>query len=186
METAFVLAVLSLLFIAALAYSIFHGKEQKETVEELVKTKISQDENVIRKKPSEVTYLGGHPPFGQPFKDGGMILTDKRILFFKDTKLGVFNISFGDITDISCETQEKLTATRLVLTGLLAFAWKKKTPFLLVGMKNEIGEVSRLGFGFGTLGESGKDKWSAKDWREAISLQRYNFLKGRNVASVTV
>jgi len=67
-----------------------------------------------------------------------------------------------------------------VLTGLIAFAWKKKTPFLLIGMKNEIGEISRMGFGFditGGLGE--KDEWSTERWCEAISLQRYNFLKNR-------
>jgi len=75
------------------------------------------------------------------------------------------------VVNISVVTEESLTATRVILTGLLAPLWKKKRPFILIGMKNDIGEISSVGFGFAEPG-LGSSFWPTSHWVQVISEQR--------------
>ncbi|MBU2521939.1 MAG: hypothetical protein KKD50_06900, partial [Proteobacteria bacterium] len=108
-----------------------------------------------------------------------MVITDKRIIFSNVWNKKIFSISYEDMVDISMETKESLTVTRVILTGLLAPLWKKKRPFLLIGIKNDIGEMSKLGFGFAEPG-LGSSFWPTSRWFQVISEQRYDWLKNKN------
>jgi len=153
-------------------------KNRKE-LEEHTQSSISNDEKTIHKQTLGVHYLGGHPPFGPHSENGDMVITDKRIIFSNVWNKKIFSISYEDMVDISMETKESLTVTRVILTGLLAPLWKKKRPFLLIGIKNDIGEMSKLGFGFAEPG-LGSSFWPTSRWFQVISEQRYDWLKNKN------
>lgn len=154
-------------------------KNRKE-LEEDIKSSISDDEKIIHKQ-MVAHYLGGHPPFGPYCENGDMLITDKRIIFSEVGNKKIFSISYEDMVDISMETKESLTVTRVILTGLLAPLWKKKRPFILIGMKNDIGKISSVGFGFPEPG-LGSSYWSTSRWFQVISEQRYDLLKNKKQA----
>jgi hypothetical protein len=159
-------------------------KGPKKKREEALRTYMSPDENVIHEQHSGIFYLGGHPPFGSPFMDGSMVVTNKRIIFLKNAEIGIFSIPYESTTKISIETKESLTATRVILTGILAPLWKKKKSFILIGMKNDIGEISNVCFGFGPAsGFDSYSSWSTERWFQAISEQRYNWFKDEKIRS---
>jgi hypothetical protein len=161
-----------------LFFYLIKGPEKKRR--EALRTYISPDETVIHEQHSGISYLGGHPPFGSPFTDGSMVVTDKRIIFLKNEETGVFNIPYESMTKISIETKESLTATRVILTGIFAPLWKKKKPFILIEMKNDIGETSNVFFGFDPAsGFDSYSSWSTERWFQAISEQRYNWFKSK-------
>ncbi len=108
-----------------LFFYLVKGPEKKRR--EALRTYISPNENVIHQQHSGISYLGGHPPFGSPFTDGSMVVTDKRIIFLKNEEAGVFGIPYESMTKISMETKESLTATRVILTGIFAPLWKKRS-----------------------------------------------------------
>lgn len=155
-------------------------KNRKE-VEEHIQSSISDDEKTIHKQTLGVHYLGGHPPFGPYCENGDMVITDKRIFFSNVGNKKIFSISYEDMVDISMETKESLTVTRVILTGLLAPLWKKKRPFILIGMKNDIGKISSVGFGFSEPG-LGSSFWPTSRWFQVISEQRYGLLKNKKQA----
>jgi hypothetical protein len=145
-----------------------------------IRSYLSADEKIIDKLNQGVDYLGGHPPFGKPYREGGIFITDKRVIFSKASENRIFSIPYEDIVDISTETKERLTATRVVLTGLIAFAWKKKEKFLLIEFKNDIGETSKVGFGFS---KSDPESWPTIRWAEVITKQRYNWFRNKKAPS---
>jgi hypothetical protein len=150
------------------------GKKRQKALENFV----SSDEKVIYEQHAGISYLGGHPPFGATFTDGSMTITDRRILFLRDADQGIFSIPYEDMFSVSMETKESLTATRVILAGILAPLWKKK-PFLLIQMKNEIGEISPVAIGFTLvgLGHPSYPAWTTQHWFQVISEQRYNWFK---------
>jgi len=152
-----------------------HLKNRKE-LEGHIQSSISDDENIIHKQRLGVHYLGGHPPFGPHCENGDMVITDKRIIFSNVNNKKIFSISYEDMADISMGTRESLTVTRVILTGLLAPLWKKKRPFILIEMKNDIGKISSVGFGFEEPG-LGSSLWPTSRWFQVISEQRYGWLK---------
>lgn len=177
----FIIAIVIAICIKAI-YSHFNFRKK---IYASIETTLSSDEKIIHKRPSGVHYLGGHPPFGSPSDDVVIVITNKRIifvpwLFFIDQKISkiaykdiidnIFTISYEDIVDISIETKESITVGRVILTGLLAPLWKKKSPFILIGMKNDIGEISKVGLGF-----SERVLWPTDRWFRLISEQRYNW-----------
>jgi hypothetical protein len=155
-------------------------KNRKE-LEEDIQSSISNDEKIIHKQTLGVHYLGGHPPFGSYCENGDMVITNKRIIFSEVGNKKIFSISYEDMVDISMETKESLTVTRVILTGLLAPLWKKKRPFILIGMKNDIGKISSVGFGFAEPG-LGSSFWPTSRWFQVISEQRYGLLKNKKQA----
>jgi hypothetical protein len=94
---------------------------------------------------------------------------------------GIFKIPYDDMVSVSMETKESLTATRVILVGILAPLWKKKEPFVLIQMKNDIGETSPVAFGFTTvgLGHPSYPAWTTQQWFQVISEQRYNWFKNK-------
>jgi len=150
----------------------FKGKEKAKTI---MQSFLTPEEKLIHSEGGGVSYLGGHPGFSA-WKYGSMVITDQRIIFLyqglkeKEAKL---SIPFHDVTEVSIETVEKLTAARIILLGIFAPWWKKKEPFVLIKMKNDIGEISSLGFGFKST------SWTSQYWAENISLHRYNWFKSK-------
>ena len=145
------------------------GKKRKKALQDLGDL-VSPDEKIVYQQHAGISYLGGHPPFGAPFSFGSMMITDRRIVFLKDAEQGIFSIPYEDMVSVSMETKESLTATRVILAGILAPLWKKK-PFLLIQMKNDIGEISPVAIGF-TLVGSGHPSypaWTTQHWFQVVS-----------------
>lgn len=157
------------------------GKKRQKALQ----TFISPDEKIVYEQHAGISYLGGHPPFGAPFMDGSMMITDRGIIFLKDAEKGIFSIPYEDMVSVSIETKESLTATRVILAGILAPLWKKKEPFVLIQMKNDIGETSPVAFGFTTvgLGHASYPAWTTEHWFQVISEQRYNWFKKQKTGS---
>lgn len=155
----------------------------KQEIEASIESSLSSDEQIIHRQTLGIHYLGEHPPFGTPSSNGGLVITNKRIFSSNLTGKRIFKIPYEDMIDISTEIKESLTATRIVLTGLLAPLWKKKRPFILIGMKNDIGEISKVGFGFSEPG-LGSSYWPTSRWFQVISEQRYNCLKDNKASPV--
>jgi hypothetical protein len=157
------------------------GKKRQKALQNFV----SPDEKIVYEQHAGVSYLGGHPPFGAPFTDGSMIVTDRSIIFLKDVEKGIFTIPYEDMVSVSTETKESLTATRVILVGIFAPLWKKKEPFVLIQMKNEIGETSPVAFGFTLvgMGHPSYPAWTTQRWFQVISEQRYNWFKNKKASS---
>jgi hypothetical protein len=173
----FIIAIIVFLVQAVPTY--FRNRKE---IEASIQSSLSSDEQIIHKQTLGVHYLGEHPPFGPPSSNGDMVITDKGIIFSNAGEKRIFKIPYEDMVDISTETKESLTATRIVLTGLLAPLWKKKKPFILIGMKNDIGEISKVGFGFSEPG-LGSSFWPTSRWFQVISEQRYNWFKNKKTSS---
>jgi len=100
-------------------------------------------ERVLRKQ--GVNYLGGYPARTAPAS--GVILA------FSNTKVAVenassvlFSVPLSTVTAIDIETEEevrhRLTASRLLLVGVFAFAWKKRTPgSVMVTIETDNGQI---------------------------------------------
>jgi hypothetical protein len=171
-----IIIILVVAIVVAVPTYIKNKQEIKASVEAL-----SANEQIIHEQTLGVHYLGEHPPFGPPSNNGGMVITNKGIIFSNAVEKKIFNIPYEDIVDISTETKESVTATRIILTGLLAPLWKKKKPFILIGMKNDIGEISKVGFGFTEPG-LGSSFWPTSRWFQALSEQRYNWFKNKKAS----
>ena len=158
-----------------------NGKKRKNALQ----TFMLPDEKVIHEQYAAVSYLGGHPPFGQPFIGGSMVITDRRVIFFQDSQKGIFSIPYEDMASVSIETKESLTVTRVALVGIFAPLWKAKKPFLLIQMKNEIGEISPVALGFTSIGmgHSEYPAWTIQQWFQSISGERYNRIKDKRISS---
>jgi hypothetical protein len=79
-------------------------------------------------------YLGGHGAFPKA-------MDCKIILFDKYLEIPEFpmQIPYENITNVQSQTQEKITLGRVLLTGVLALAWKKKKLFMVLSYKeNEV------------------------------------------------
>ena len=172
----FILAIIVFLVLAGPTY--FRNRRE---IEASIQSSLSSDEQIIHKQTLGVNFLGEHPPFGPPSIIGGMVVTDKGIIFSNVGEKRIFRIPYEDMVNVSTETKESLTATRIVLTGLLAPLWKKERPFILIEMKNDIGEISKVGFGFTEPG-LGSSFWPTKRWFQIISEQRYNWFKNKKAS----
>ncbi|KAA0232627.1 MAG: hypothetical protein EDR02_16625 [Actinobacteria bacterium] len=77
------------------------------------------------------TYLGGNPLHKQPV-DGVTLVFTSRAFGVEQYPNGLlFQVPLSQIKSIAIESEEELqhriTVTRLILTGIFAFAWKKRT-----------------------------------------------------------
>lgn len=75
-------------------------------------------------------YLGGHGAFPKSM-DCRINLMDSYI----EIPEFPLQIPYANVVNIQSQTQEKITAMRLLLTGLLAFAWKKKKLYMVLTYK---------------------------------------------------
>lgn len=85
-------------------------------------------------KIKHIDYEGGHGNYAKPTKWGTLGI-EKHKLIYKLMDKELFTIPLNDILDITYDSAERLTATRMVLTGLLAFAFKKKKHYLIITYK---------------------------------------------------
>lgn len=98
---------------------------------------INEFEKKYNKKVSDLlfsgTYVSGHPNLDKPLKDTRLLLDSDLVkLFIADAngfniraeipKSSITNVSMEDASTI----QKRVTVGRLLLTGIFAFAWKKK------------------------------------------------------------
>lgn len=123
MTTFLILAFIALLIFAAVSSG---NSNQKEF------------ETKYNRKPSDLlnsgTYVSGHPILDKSFKNTTLLLDPDTIKIF-ETDANGFNlraeIKKESITNVVMEDsstiQNRVTVGRLLLTGIFAFAWKKKT-----------------------------------------------------------
>lgn len=79
-------------------------------------------------------YLGGHSAFPKEMKVHiNLMPTHIAIPEFPTF------IPYENLINVQSMTQEKLTAKRLLLVGIFAFAWKKKKKFMVLSYKDEAG-----------------------------------------------
>lgn len=155
---------------------------KKEKYIEKIKRFLEPEENILYGHYDiwpAITYLGGHPPWGMNIIIG-LILTNKRLMLWKNIEDAPWSIFFDKMKSVSIEKIEGLTATRVILLGILAPLWKKKKPFLLIEMENDIGEISSISIGFSKEATMhplfGDLIWGLNEWFQNISNCRYQYL----------
>jgi len=79
-------------------------------------------------------YIGGYGAFPEP--------KDVKLQTYPDLlevpELGL-TIPYSQLQNVQTMTEEKLKASRIFLVGILAFAWKKRTPYLVLTFTDEAG-----------------------------------------------
>lgn len=120
-----IVIVIIVLFIVLLSSA---SKEQKANVSSMKSMGYFKNQSTPTGK-----YIAGHPFLNNPI--------EKTVIFFKDTSLDIFDsttltqrkvaaIQYEDVTNVLIEDkttiERRLTVTRLLLTGIFAFALKKK------------------------------------------------------------
>ena len=128
--------------VALICTAISSEKTKKKSTENLAKSGLSfaDFKNVGM-------YAGGHPSLNDSIKNVFAFKKEDKLIFYTEKIEGVempeiipnSDIPINDITDIKLEDattiENKITVGRLLLTGVFAFAWKKKK-------KNEIASVT--------------------------------------------
>jgi hypothetical protein len=84
-------------------------------------------------------YLGGHPAYPKEQDVHLRIYEDRLTVIGGHIKI---DIPWAAVTDIENTTQEKLSAARILLVGVLAWAWKKKDILTLLTCKSAAGDLS--------------------------------------------
>ncbi len=100
----------------------------------------------LKREYNNVKYLGGHPLIDvSKVIDGSLYLLNNEIRYTDNfNKKELFKIPLNDIKNCCMETKESITATRLLLTGIFAFALKKKRKYIRVEFKNELNDTNNL------------------------------------------
>lgn len=115
-----------------------HKKHKQQSQAFTTKTKM-RNENMLQVCKLENVY--------KDFKDdrlsqSAICLYDTRISYEPMDAIGkssaYFSITYDKITDIQCDVSEKITASRILLTGLLAFVFKKKTYYTVITYKDDL------------------------------------------------
>lgn len=79
-------------------------------------------------------YLGGHSAYPKDM--------DVRLILNPDNlEIPEFPVMvpYQKITNVQSMSQDKLTAKRLLLVGIFAFAWKKKQMFMVLTYEDDLG-----------------------------------------------
>ncbi|MNB98288.1 hypothetical protein D3C75_455360 [compost metagenome] len=95
----------------------------------------------------EVNYLGGHPLVSVGSVNEGALFVAKDKVFYMDSAKNsnvLFEISIDSIIRCSVETKESLTAGRILLVGILAWAFKKYTSYVRIEFLDELKAVSNI------------------------------------------
>jgi len=114
----------------------FIGLKEKNDFKK--KAKQSGDKHFI-----DTHYLGGHPIETEGTKHGGLLINQEEIKFIKVHSIssgGTFKIDTDDILDCSLETKKSISAKRMLLVGLLAFALKKGKNYVRIKFEHKLGE----------------------------------------------
>jgi len=93
------------------------------------------------------TYYGGHKSVGEK-ADVQLILTSVRV---RAVPLGhpvfAMDVDLTSITDFGMDIKERITASRMLLVGILAFALKKKEKYLWTKYTDNLGFEQNPVFG---------------------------------------
>jgi hypothetical protein len=81
-------------------------------------------------------YLGGHSAYPKEM-DVNLALNPDYLGIPEFPAM----VPYPKITNVQSMSQDKLTKTRLLLTGIFAFAWKKKQMFMVLTYEDDLGIV---------------------------------------------
>jgi hypothetical protein len=81
-------------------------------------------------------YLGGHSGYPKAM-DVNLALNPDHLEIPEFPVM----VPYHKITNVQSMSQDKLTAARLLLVGLFAFAWKKKQMFMVLTYEDELGLI---------------------------------------------
>lgn len=127
--------------LGALLYVVV-GKAYDEQVQKDIKeseTFVGTEGDSILLK-CRATYVGGHKKFGDP-AFVYVVLTTSRLFIKEETGSPEtrIDIPIESIVDFGIGTKESLSASTLLLVGILAFAMKKKSKYLYVKYRDHLG-----------------------------------------------
>lgn len=97
-----------------------------------------------------ITYEGGHPELSKKIFGDLKIASDAIVFTEAWLSEALFKVPVRDITNIRYDTSENITLGRMVLLGLGAFAFKKKTYYLVIDYKSPNGIDYQVVFETGT------------------------------------
>ena len=120
-----------IIIIAVLAVLFFALNSESNTAKKTFKDEYQMNLSQLK---SSGTYVSGHPSMDKSIKKTYLLLDNEDVKIFT-FELGVYKllsqITKSEITNVSMEDsstiQNRVTVGRLLLTGVFAFAWKKKT-----------------------------------------------------------
>jgi hypothetical protein len=81
-------------------------------------------------------YLGGHSAYPKEM-DVNLALNPDYLGIPEFPAM----VPYPKITNVQSMSQDKLTKTRLLLTGIFAFAWKKKQMFMVLTYEDDLGII---------------------------------------------
>ncbi|MBU1318258.1 MAG: hypothetical protein KKG33_13095 [candidate division Zixibacteria bacterium] len=124
-HAVYYVAVLIAVVVAVLAY-----RYQRGLYTDLEKVDLLDDEVELYRTPA--TYYGGHKTQGEK-ADVQLILTSKRVIARPlGAPVFLMYVDLTSVTDFGMDTKERLTAARMLLVGILAFAMKKQDKYLWI------------------------------------------------------
>ncbi|MFW6030405.1 MAG: hypothetical protein ACOCRO_09150 [Halanaerobiales bacterium] len=133
-----------ILLIAWFFWSLNFSNKQKSFINNF------KDKHNIVEQFENVKYIGGHPLVSiSNTVRGNLYIMEKAITYVDTIKTEeLFSISLKDITKCSLETKESITATRMLLTGILAFALKKRKEYIRIQFKNKLNDFDNIIFSY--------------------------------------
>jgi len=89
----------------------------------------------------DAKYLGGHAAYAKE-TDGKFYLypDPKNKVVFESKKVNL-ELPIGRIKDSKIITEKEIRARRVLLTGLIGLAWKKKHKMLIIDFEDELGNI---------------------------------------------
>lgn len=115
------------IFILMIIAAVFQGNSNRANFE---KTSGRKPEDLL----NSGTYVSGHPKLDNSFKNTKLLLEPTVVKIFNVEEHGFIeraqiekNLITNVVMEDSSTIQNRVTVGRLLLTGIFAFAWKKKT-----------------------------------------------------------
>lgn len=122
----------------------------------------------------DVKYLGGHVEFIISSPTIGKVgIGESNIGYIAEYNEINFKISYADIVEATEESKESITLGRFIMIGILALALKKKTKYLRIAYKNDIGEMNNVIF----------ETADAHYLAQKINQSRYQYIKANKVSN---
>jgi hypothetical protein len=101
----------------------------------------------------DAKYLGGHAAFPKE-TDGKLYLypEPENKVVFESKKINM-EIPFGILKDSKILTEKEIRARRVLLTGIIGLAWKKKHKMLVIDFEDKLGGTQSPVFESGKIDE---------------------------------
>lgn len=101
----------------------------------------------------DAKYLGGHAAFTKD-SDGKLYLyadPENKVVF--ESKKVNLEIPFNIIKESKMLTEKEVRARRVLLTGIIGLAWKKKHKMLVIDFQDKLGDTQSPVFESGKIDE---------------------------------